>query len=406
MASTVARANRTARLSPPVWRILLHSLLFGLALSVADILFNFYLASMGYAADTAGLLSTVTRGAGMLVGIPLGLLIDRLGPQRSIMLGLAGYCGGWALLLSATELWALVVGQFIVGAAYLMAGTAVTPLLTSVTHDSARAHVFGLNASAVLIVGLLGSVVGGVLPTLTGGLLGVGPQDTAAYRLALAAVIGLGLTAMLPLLGPMPRVEEPRAVGVGATSDERLPLRLLLLFALPGLSLGVAGGLILPFQNLFFRQAFGLGDATVGAVLAVGALGMGIGALLGSPVTARLGLRRGAALLRAGAVGAMLLMLIPALVPAMAGFFLRGLFVAASFPQMDALVMRHTPPAQRGLAVSLISVFWAGGWAGAAVISGVIQIRWGFAPVILAAAVAYVLSTLSIIMLPMPSEAR
>jgi len=274
-----------------------------------------------------------------------------------------------------------------------------------VTHDSARAHVFGLNASAVLIVGLLGSVVGGVLPTLTGGLLGVGPQDTAAYRLALAAVIGLGLTAMLPLLGPMPRVEEPRAVGVGATSDERLPLRLLLLFALPGLSLGVAGGLILPFQNLFFRQAFGLGDATVGAVLAVGALGMGIGALLGSPVTARLGLRRGAALLRAGAVGAMLLMLIPALVPAMAGFFLRGLFVAASFPQMDALVMRHTPPAQRGLAVSLISVLWAGGWAGAAVISGMIQIRWGFAPVILAAAMAYVLSTLSIITLPMPSEA-
>ena len=52
--------------SPPVWRILLHSSLFGLASSVADLLFNFYLVSLGYGTDTAGLLSTVNRMAGVV----------------------------------------------------------------------------------------------------------------------------------------------------------------------------------------------------------------------------------------------------------------------------------------------------------------------------------------------------
>lgn len=399
MAPLAARAG-LARLSPAVWRILTHSLLYGLALSIADLLFNFYLVSLGYAADTAGLLSTVGRGAGMLLGVPIGLLIDRVGPQRAILAGLAAYCGGWALLLQARELWALVGAQFLVGAAYILAATAVTPLLTGVTSEEDRATVFGLNASAALIIGLVGSVLGGVLPTLAAGLLGVGPQDTAAYRLALVAVIALGAAAMLPVLGALPVVEEERRVGPVADADRRLPIRRLLRFAVAGLLLGIGGGAILPFQNLFFRDVFGLGDAAVGVVLAVASLGMGLGALLGAPVTKRTGLRRGAALLRLIAAFGTLVMLVPALAPAIAGFFLRGLFVAASFPMNDALVMRLTPPRQRGMAASLMSVLWAGGWAGAALVSGAVQIRWGFAPLIVVVALSYVLSALAIVTLP------
>jgi MFS family permease len=390
------------RLSPPVWRILLHSLLFGLALSVADLLFNFYLASMGYAADTAGLLSTISRGSGIVIGLPMGLLMDRLGAQRSIIIGLIAFCAGWTLLLTSRELWVLVVGQFVVGAAYLLAGTAVTPLLTAVTHDGERAKVFGLNASATLIIGLLGSAVGGVLPTLAGLTLGVGPQDTAAYRLALGVVIALGVAAMLPVIGTLPQIDEQRAVGARAEATKRLPARTMLWFALPAFTLGIGGGLFLPFQNLFFRTQFGLDDATVGLILAMGALGAGVGALAGASVTARLGLRRGAAALRFCAVAAMLLLMPPLLAPAVIGFFLRGLFVAASFPQMDALAMRHTPPAQRGAVMSVMSVLWAGGWAIAALISGYVQIGWGFEPIIVGAALAYLLSTVAILSLPVP----
>lgn len=403
MASIAARAG-IAQLSPPVRRILAHSLLFGLALSVADLLFNFYLASLGYAADTAGLLSTVGRGAGMLLGLPIGLLIDRLGAHRSLLIGLVSYCGGWMLMLQARELWALSGAQLIVGAAYILAATALTPLLASVTSDENRASIFGLNASATLMVGLLGSVVGGILPTLAGGMLDVGPQDTAAYRLALFVVVGLSVAAMLPVFGAFPAVEEARPTGPNTVGDARLPFRRLVRFALAGLLLGIGGGSILPFQNLFFRNVFGLGDASVGVVLALASLGMGLGALIGAPVTRRTGLRRGAALLRLLAGGGVLIMLVPALAPAIAGFFLRGLFVAASFPMNDALVMRHTPPRQRGMATSLMSVLWSGGWAAAAVVSGTVQIRWGFAPIIVTVAFSYALSALAIYTMPVPDE--
>ncbi|NTU78713.1 MAG: MFS transporter [Chloroflexales bacterium] len=403
MAPIAARAGLT-RLSPPVRRILAHSMLFGLALCIADLLFNFYLASLGYAADTAGLLSTVGRSAGMLLGIPIGLLIDRLGSQRSLVIGLVFFCASWLLMLQARELWALIGAQFLVGASYILAATAITPLLASVTSDEDRASVFGLNASATLIVGLLGSVVGGLLPTAAADMIGVGPQDTAAYRLALAVVIGLGMAAMLPVLGAFPAVEDGRRTGPSVALDQRLPFRRLVRFALAGLLLGVGGGAILPFQNLFFRNVYGLSDASVGVVLALVSLGMGLGALIGAPVTRRTGLRRGAALLRLVAGVGVLLMLVPALAPAIVGFFLRGLFVAASFPMNDALVMRYTPPQQRGMATSLMSVLWSGGWAAAAVVSGVVQLRWGFAPIIVAVALSYALSALAIYTMPVPDE--
>jgi MFS family permease len=396
MAPIATRAGR-ARLSPPVVRVLTHSLLFGLALSIADLLFNFYLVSLGYAADTAGLLSTVGRGAGMLLGMPVGLLIDRIGAQRALVAGLAVFCGAWALLLQATELWALIAAQFLVGASYILAATSITPLLSSVTTEESRASMFGLNASATLIVGLFGSAVGGVLPTLSAAALGVGPQDTAAYRLALIVVIALSVAAMIPVFGRLPAVEESRPIGATQISDERVPIRRLARFAVAGLLLGVGGGAILPFQNLFFREVFGLGDAAVGVVLAVASLGMGVGALVGPPVTRRIGLRQGAATLRLIAGFGVTLMLVPALAPAIAGFFLRGLFVAASFPMNDALIMRLTPPRQRGMAASLMSVLWSGGWAATSLVSGAVQIRWGFAPLIVVVALSYALSAWAII---------
>jgi MFS family permease len=388
-----------ARLSPSVWRILAHSMLFGLAATISDLLFNFYLVSLGYANDTAGLLSTVGRSAGILLGLPIGLLIDRIGARRALLQGLALYCVAWVGLLLAGTLWALVLAQFVVGAAYILAATAITPLMASVTRADQRAHVFGLNASAGNIIGPAGSVLAGLLPAAAAGLIGGGAQDVGAYRWALALSIGLTVAAMLPVLRPFPALAAPSRAAAESIPAQSISFRALLRFSLASLLLGVAGGCILPFQNLFFRMQFGLNDAAVGVVLAGGALGLGIGGLLGAPISRRLGLRRAAAWLRLAAAPAMLLMLFAAVLPAAVGYFLRGLFVGASFPLNDALVMQATPARQRGMAASLMSVLWSGGWALASLVSGWAQLRWGFAPPIVVAALGYVGSALAIITL-------
>lgn len=380
-----------------VWRILAHSFIYGFALSIADILFNFYLVSQGYTINDVGLLSMVSRAAGMVMGLPIGWLIDRFGPQRAMIGGVIGYALGWAALLQAPALPWLIAAQFVVGACYLLAATAVTPLLALVTTEEQRPLVFGMNASATLIVGLLGSAVGGVLPMGAALMMAVEPQSTVAYRVALTTVIGLSIVALWPVLVQLPAVAETRATGEEeSVGSRRLSWFMLLWMALPSFLLGVGGGAILPFQNLFFRDQFGLSDAGVGLALSLASLGAGVGALLGAPVVRRIGLQRGAALLRLGATPAMLLMLTPWLPLAIIGFFARGFFIAASYPMNDALVMGATPITQRGLAMSLMSLLWAGGWAISAVIWGWVTPIFGYGPQIVAAALAYALSALVI----------
>ncbi|MDW8213480.1 MAG: MFS transporter [Roseiflexaceae bacterium] len=399
MFSFAARARATmARISPQVWRVLAHSLLFGLAGSIADLLFNFYLVSLGYGADTAGLMATVYRGAGALLGLPLGVLIDRFGARALLVAGAVSFGVAFALLLMVSQLWALILIVFLAGAANVLALTAVVPLLTGITSAEERAAVFGMNASAGLIIGLFGSSVGGLLPGAAALILGVEARDTAAYRLALSVVVVLGCISVAPvLIGFRARPAATHTAATVAAEPQRqaMPLRLLRL-ALPSLLLGIGGGLFLPFQNLFFRTVFGLNDAVVGVMLALGALGMGLGALMGAPVAARLGLRRASSVLRFGAVFAVLLMLTPFLPIVVAGYMLRGAFIAASYPLNDALVMQLTPAQQRGIAVSLMSVLWSLGWSASAWVSGQIQVAYGFTPVLAASLVAYALSAWAI----------
>jgi MFS family permease len=391
--------SAASQLTPPIRRILMHSLLLGLAMNVADLLFNFYLVSLGYGSDTAGFLSTIYRFAGVLAGLPMGLLIDRFGSQRALQLGVILFASGWLAQLALTEVWALALTQSVIGAAGVLALTAVVPLLTGVTQPERRPSIFGLNAAAGLMVGLLGGTVGGLLPGLAAGLLQIEGHSAAAYRTALTVVVALGISAALPILRTISSTvrEQPARVG---TANERLSRSMLLKLALPSLTLGVGAGAFLPFQNLFFREQFGLSDALVGSFLAWGALSTGLGAMSGSVLSRRIGLKRAAALWRLIAAPAMLVMLAPLLPVAALGFFARGFCIGASFPLSDAYVMHMTTPRQRGAAVSVLTVAWSLGWALTSSLSGWSQERYGFGPALVIAAASYVLSALTLVQLP------
>lgn len=388
-------------------RALLHSLLFGFALSIAELLFNFYLASLGYAADVAGLFSTVMRVAGVLLGIPGGMLIDRIGARWALILSMLIYALSWIIMLSTAWLGLLLLAQLLIGAAYTVAMAAIVTLLASAVSADLRAYVFSLNASATLVIGLVGNVVGGALPAFASTLVQSDPQSVAAYRLAMISIVVLALIAALPLLQLKLAPQEYYGGNAGAAAPRRrLSSGRLLRLSMGSLFLGAAGGWILPFQNLYLRQEFGLSDSGIGILLGWIALAMGLGALLGTPVARCLGTQRAAGLLRLAAAPAMLLMaLVPVLGAAIGGLVVRGIGVCASYPLYDSLIMEATPPRQRGMSAAVLNATWALGWAVCAAISGVVQVQWGFEPVLLASFACYIASAWAILTMRITPEA-
>lgn len=239
----------TAGASPAVYRILLHGMLFGLSFSIADMLFNFYLQSLGYDNLVSGQLQSSFRMAGVVLGIPIGMIIDRISAQRMLYIGILTYAIGWGVLLMVhgltittpfgeiSPLQMMNVLYFIIGAANMATYTAVVPLLSTVIEPQQRASMFGVNAAASTMVGFVGSIVAGMLPGFIGSLLGVSATSESAYRTALFGVCGFGLLAVLPLIGIQKAKhrmsKDPVAASTVVPDGERVPLYKLFLFATP-----------------------------------------------------------------------------------------------------------------------------------------------------------------------------
>ena len=395
-----------ADFSPVVFRILIHSLLFGFAASISDVLFNFYLDSLGYGNEVAGQMNSIFRAAGVIFGIPVGMLIDKKGARRVLMVSITAYGASWLALLSSTDIRVIAPVYFLVGAANIAPYTAIIPLLSSVIEAKQRASFFGINAGATVAVGFVGSLLGGALPSLIAPFAGVGATDQLAYRLALISVSLIGFLAIIPLLGFSAAATKHHAAGhaAPASSGHKLPFMRLVLFASQGFLLGLGGGMVVPFQNLFFREHFGLPDAQVGLILAISAFAMGFGSFIGGPLAKRFGLRNAAAWTRFLAAPTLLLMLFPNLYVSAAAYYVSRLVIGVTFPLADALVMQSVPVEQRGTSTSLSSMLWSFGWSAAALMSGYIQRDNGFYYVFIASGIAYVISGLSFYLIPFKDD--
>ncbi len=395
-----------ADFSPVVFRILIHSLLFGFAASISDVLFNFYLDSLGYGNEVAGQMNSIFRAAGVIFGIPVGMLIDKRGARKVLMFSIIAYGASWLAVLSSTDIRIIAPVYFLVGAANIATYTAIIPLLSSVIEPKQRASFFGINAGATVAVGFVGSLLGGALPSLIAPFVGVTPTDQLAYRLALVSVSVIGFLAIVPLLGFSAAANKHHATGQAApvSSGHKLPFMRLVLFASQGFLLGLGGGMVVPFQNLFFREQFNLPDAQVGLILAISAFAMGFGSFIGGPLAKRFGLRNAAAWTRFLAAPTLLLMLVPNLWVSAAAYYVSRLVIGVTFPLADALVMQSVPIEQRGTATSLSSMLWSFGWSAAALMSGYIQLDSGFYWVFIASGAAYVISGLSFYLIPFKDD--
>ena len=402
--------------SPAVFRILAHGILFGLSFSIADILFNFYLKSLGYDNAVAGQLQSVFRIAGVIFGFPVGMFIDKISAKRMLYIGILTYAIGWAVLLmldgvslvtpfgTLSPLVLMNAVFFVIGAANMATYTAVVPLLSLVIEPRQRAALFGINAAASTLIGFVGSILGGMLPGIVAPMAGVAPTSEVAYRIALYSVTAIGFLAVVPLLGIKTHHTHgatSQAARVEADGDKPLvPLGRMILLVTPSFFFGTAGGLFVPFQNLFYRQQFGMTDGNVGLNLAVAALAMGVGSILGGPLSKRFGVRQASAWSRMLGAPLMLAMLIPVLTVVSISYDINRFLVGMTFPLFSVLMMQTVPLRQRGTSTSLSSMSWSLGWAGASVLSGSITANGSFTWVLVLSAASYVISGALVSVLP------
>ncbi|GCE13982.1 MFS transporter [Tengunoibacter tsumagoiensis] len=410
------RFQRSARL------YLISNALSGISAGIITVLYNLYLAQLGYGADFIGLVLLIATIGGGLMIFPAGLCIDRFGGKliliwSSVLVGLAGT----GQILFRTPL-TLCISGFIagIGGAFLLVINA--PFLSTHSTSEERPHLFSLNIVLSLGTTVLGEFIGGFLPgwirnfptlmaPLPTGLewLLASGATARSYQLSLLLAGLISLPSFIPLflMASDRPATIPRSLQVPVSFHSQLQQRMTQLakirqrwrpllkspFAtmlLAQILLYCGAGLFIPYFNLYFVQHLGASPALFGA-LDGGANLLHACMILMAPWLA----------LRIGQVASIVIPRVLALPLMLILGFTRSLPLAAiAYPLRQGLTdmsqgifqvfsMEVVEPRHRGLANSSYQAAYQVSYALATPIGGLIITHVGYAPLFVIACLLY-----------------
>ena len=371
--STLGEYAARVRMFRPNARLYLVSVLAtGAAKGVYRLLFNFYVLSKGYDEALLGNLITTHQFTALILSLPLGYLVDRVGRKpvlmaRSVLLGLS---------VALMALWPSIVMFYAMNALFGVvqgiSAVAQAPFLMDNSGEEERTYLFSLSSGLRMGAVFVGSWLGGYLPTWTATVRGVDPTSSAAYGTSLG---------FLPLVFVRPAqrtlMEESARFAPFQYALKQPKLLGKLLF--PSVLISIGAGLFMPFMNVFFRVVHHQTDQVIGTLFAWGSLAMGIGLMIAPPIADRIGKIRLVMITQGLSIPFMIMLGFSPLFGISAGAYYVAL-MNMSNPIYQTFVMEQVDASARATVASLVSLVWSFGRSFSPTISGYLQVKYGFGP--------------------------
>lgn len=389
--------NRPAKL------FLLATVLYGVIFSAWNLFFNFYILEQGFSRQFLGTITSVTSVAALVLGVPLGVFSDRIGRKKAMLLGMGVYIAASILQVTVTSPGLILAAAFISGTGSTLYYLSQAPFMMKASNKDNRTMLFSLNFGLVTLSGAVGNLFAGQLPNLFGQWLNVPTNSSQAYQAILLTAVLLGSSTLIPLA----MIREPG--NNGARSEPNflstqslhaiwsvLTQRITLQLSIPNLFVGFGAALLIPYMNVFFRDKFVITDQSLGLLFSLSALLTGLGTLIGPRLAINLGSKINAIVITQGLSLVFLLVVgfAPTISLAAISFLLRGALMNMATPLYSAFAMEQVTEAQQATVNSVKELSWQVGWAFGPLISGIVQVRYGFTPLFICTAVLYALAIL------------
>ncbi|MGW0749861.1 MFS transporter [Streptomyces sp. NPDC002587] len=347
----------------PVYFYLAASFFMGLANTIFDVVFNFYLAERGINEGDAGVIYAIATGAMAVAVVPL-LFLGRYVSQRALLIGASvlytlPFAGlpFVASVASASVVLSLILAGML---GLLSVGNAIAGKQVP---EAARTRLF----SAFFISYLGAGVIGSALVSAVSGWLHT--SDLEKYRFFLLLSF---LAACLMLVLRFPSARSVQQTTAAVSHEElRVPgekRNFVTLFVAAGF-LGASIALFFRFANVLFSQVYDIPVSDISLILGTDKIVSIFGAIFAPVLVKRFSLRPTAAFFGILAVlGLLLQSLTIPLIVFVGLYLLRLLFNYCLMPLLDTVAMSGFAPARQMFSIGLRqSSFYLGGAVAAAV---------------------------------------
>jgi len=397
-----SQLQQVGKLSQSAKLLLLALLLDGFLFTAFGLFFNFYILSDGHSREYLGLINAMPSIAALVLGLPMGMLSDRIGRKRSMLIGFTLANFAILTMLVVRQPILMLVMAFIWGATGQLYFLSQAPFMMKVSDEKSRDLLFSLSFGVFPLASTLGNALAGVLPSFFSRLFNLPTQSAAAYQAVLIASVASSFVVLIPILF----IKEPPVVNQTPEAPIKhasfssiwgiLKRPLTIKLTLPGLVTGVGAAMVVPYLNVFFSERYQMSDQSLGILFAVSSLLVGLATFIGPRLVTALG-GKIRMIVMSQAISLVFLVMLgfsPFAWMAVIGFLVRGTLMNMVAPLFDAYAMERTTETEQGTINSIRNWAWNVGWAVGPYLSGIVQQRYGFSPLFVITTVLYAVAIL------------
>lgn len=344
MKQLKAYIRNAAGFSPDARLFLLVTFFSSLSISTFTLVFNLYVASMGYSAHALGELESVAAATTALFLLPLGYLSSRISYRTALILSCSILAASFLGLSFVTQK-SLLIGLRAMSAIGVSFSLVIAwPFMSDNSSAEERPYLFSLHFFFFTLSNLCGSFVSGHIAHNLSPLLGLLPDTPSSYRLPILAAAAMASAGIIPamLITNSPGKKKQRGFAFNEIIN-RNTIKIMI----PPAVIAYGAGMIIPFVNIFLKGRFG----AVSAVVLVQSLSLPF-------------------LLMMGFSGSLYVCL--------AGFWMRTALMNASTPIYSMFLMEQAGKNRRILLSAVYGVLWNFFWSLGAGESGKLQAVRGF----------------------------
>lgn len=373
---------------------LVFTIIFGAAMGVRRLIFNFFVLSLGYDEALLGTMITVHNLTALLAALPMGYLADRLGRKLSLICSTFLVALSVIIMVSFPKAWILIAINIVFGLGMSISSVTMGPFLMENSSETERTYLFSFGSGLQMAAGFVGNWIGGYLPSWMGTTFNVDAISSVAYGNALlstAIFTVVGVAPLIMLRNPNIKLSERSSLApMSYLKDHFGQISRLVI---PMLITSIGAGLIMPFMNIFFRNVHSQPDPIIGTVFAWGSLAMGAGLIVAPVLADRFGKIQVVVLTQGLSIPFLFLLgFSPWFALSAGAYFVRLALMNMSGPVYQTFVMEQVEPQARATVASLISMASSFGWAFSPSISGWIQVNYGFQPAFVGTMILYAVS--------------
>ena len=361
----------------------------GFSNGVVNAVMQLYLVALGFNGQQLGAIFMVNALSCSLLSIPGGILADRYGKKRMMVLSLFLMASGMILLLTSSTLVYFQIAFLFIGAGNACFSM-FAPLYSSFFEKTDMEKAFGLYGLLNIMAMSLGSLVGFVPAMLMGRYL---LSDVSSYRWVMMGAGVLFAAQYAFYLTAMKGYEETLSEGFKFKLKSWRPVVKFSTLTLLG---NIAGGLLFSLFPFYVNQKYGIDSAGLGLLFFVSNLSMAVSKGAAAAVAKRLGN------MRSTAIGVSLSGVFFLLMPLSPSFGLLSLFYILrmgtrfmSDPIITSAFLKSIPEDEQSTANSIRMISMNGAGAVSPLIGGGLRGNVGlYSPAYIRAGLTFVLAAL------------